>query len=420
MPSTKKKSPMSTNKKKKPVSSKASTKKRASSKKNSNSDTTSGDVDGSYLHNVSHTASGGEELLDLQSLNAGSEAILSTLKRLEESNRRIVERMDRIEGNSSASSTPIPSQVAKSTDNVTFRLPRPKHTSPVKKMLPEMTPRANLLHSYKWPAREEVVYPGTQTVTEGYVPASVSGGRAAEQRQGYSREATTPSIDRLRSIPEVSSMVANLLADYEARAQQEVIPGKPLTARRKSGRYNNTETPNARPEGRWPNEGFVAAANTRKPVYDDMSLQQWAAGQLSNVLQIQDDTLLRQVLTQVTLALRDAVALPWPAVRSAWAVSMTEVEEGRLAWDDTTQWALNRVSSSQIAVLNSQNVSTSAKSRVCKFFNEGSCVNDSHHGVYRHICTFCFKQGRSMSHPESKCTAKNGSRSQELKPNTSR
>ena len=49
--------------------------------------------------------------------------------------------------------------------------------------------------------------------------------------------------------------------------------------------------------------------------------------------------------------------MPWPAVRSAWAVSMTEVEEGRLTWDDTTQWALNRVSSSQIAVLNSQNVS---------------------------------------------------------------
>ena len=66
----------------------------------------------------------------------------------------------------------------------------------------------------------------------------------------------------------------------------------------------------------------MAAANARKPVHDDMSLQQWVAGQLSNVLQIQDDVLLRQVLTQVTLALRNAVALPWPAVRAAWAVSM--------------------------------------------------------------------------------------------------
>ena len=68
--------------------------------------------------------------------------------------------------------------------------------------------------------------------------------------------------------------------------QREVIPGKPLSARRKSGRYNTTETPNSRPEGRWPNEGFVASANSRKPAYDDMNLQQWAVAQLNNVLQI--------------------------------------------------------------------------------------------------------------------------------------
>ena len=112
-----------------------------------------------------------------------------------------------------------------------------------------------------------------------------------------------------------------------------------------------------------------------------MSLQQWAAGQLNNILQIQDDTLL-QVLSQVTLALRDAVAMSWSAVRVAWAVSMTEVEEGRLSWDDTSQWALNHVSSLQIAVINSQNLNTASKTRVCKFFNEGSCNNNSHHGIY--------------------------------------
>ena len=190
--------------------------------------------------------------------------------------------------------------------------------------------------------------------------------------------------------------------------------------RRKSGRYNITDTPNARPEGRWPNEGFVAAANARKPAYDDLSLQQWAAGQMNNVLQIQDDILMRQVLTQVTLALRDAVALPWPAVRAAWVVSMTEVEEGRLSWEDTTQWALNRVSASQIAVLNSQSIHNTSKVRVCKFFNDGSSINDSHHGVYKHICLFCHKQGRSMNHPELKCTAKSGSKAQELKTSASR
>ena len=189
-----------------------------------------------------------------------------------------------------------------------------KHTSPVKNTVGELTPQANLLNSYKWPAREELVYLGTQKAREGDVPAAVSGSKASEQRQGYCKDAITPSVDSLRSIPEVSNIVANLLADNETQAQQEVIPGKPLTARGKYGRYNNTETPNSRPEGRWPNEGFVAAGNARKPVYDNLSLQQWAAGQLSNALQIQDDSVLRQVLTQVTLALRDIVALPWPAV----------------------------------------------------------------------------------------------------------
>ena len=236
------KSPLSINKKKKPASSKPTANKSASKKKYFNSDVTGGDVDGSYLHNVSQTASGGEELFDVQTLNAGSEAILNTLKHLEESNRHIVKHMDRIEGNTTTSSTPILSRVATSTDNVTFRLPKLKHTSPVKNTVPELTPRANLLNSYKWPAREEVAYPGTQTVREGYVTAAVGGSKATEQRQGYSRDAITPSIDKLRFIPEVSNVVANLFADYEGRAQQEVVPGKPLTARRKSGSYNITET----------------------------------------------------------------------------------------------------------------------------------------------------------------------------------
>ena len=55
--------------------------------------------------------------------------------------------------------------------------------------------------------------------------------------------------------------------------------------------------------------------------------------------------LLHQVLTQVTLALHDVTVLPWPAGRAAWAASMTEVEEGKLTWDNTMQWALNRIGS---------------------------------------------------------------------------
>ena len=52
---------------------------------------------------------------------------------------------------------------------------------------------------------------------------------------------------------------------------------------------------------------------------------------------------MQQVLTQVAFTLRDAAALPWVAVHSAYVVSMSEIEEGRLKWADCTKWALNRI-----------------------------------------------------------------------------
>ena len=103
-----------------------------------------------------------------------------------------------------------------------------------------------MINSYKWPAREELSYPEVHSAGQGDNQASASGSIAAEQQQGYCRDAITPSIDKLRSFPEVFNVVSNLLADYEVREQQEVIPGKPLSARHKSGRYNTTEIPNTR------------------------------------------------------------------------------------------------------------------------------------------------------------------------------
>ena len=166
---------------------------------------------------------------------------------------------------------------------------------------------------------------------------------------------------------------------------------------------------------------MISASHTRKPAYDDLTLAQWISGQLSNVLLIDDPTLAKSVLTQVVLAMKDAVSLPWQAVRSAWAVSMTEIEEGRLGWADSTQWSLNHISNSQLAVMNSQNASSmSQKSRICKFFNEGTCTSEGHHGSYKHFCANCYKQGRSLAHPETRCFSRTTTRAQDQKTPTSK
>ena len=70
-----------------------------------------------------------------------------------------------------------------------------------------------------------------------------------------------------------------------------------------------------------------------------------------------DHSLAKNMLNQMAAAIRDAVSLLWPVVRSAWAVSMTDIEEGRLSWADSMQWSLNRISNSQLAII-TPNLST--------------------------------------------------------------
>ena len=210
-------------------------------------------------------------------------------------------------------------------------------------------------------------------------------------------------MDVLRSVPSISTAVSQLLPNYDQQADREVLQGKSTVIRKKSGRYNTTDMTSLGPQFRWPNEGLVSASHLRKPAYDDLTLAQWVSGQLANILLIEDHTLSRNMLTQMAASMKDAVSLPWPAVRSAWAVSMTDIEEGSLSWADSMQWSINRISNTQLAMHNTQSVAASgAKVRICRYFNEGTCTSETHHGAYKHYCSHCYKQGRSLGHTELK------------------
>ena len=52
------------------------------------------------------------------------------------------------------------------------------------------------------------------------------------------RDAVVPGVDT----PSISSAVTQLLASYDQQAVQDALPGKGQVNRRKSGRYNTTDT----------------------------------------------------------------------------------------------------------------------------------------------------------------------------------
>ena len=235
-------------------------------------------------------------------------------------------------------------------------------------------------------------------------PASQSQG--ADRLHMDRRDAVIPNLQSLRQNPTVSHAVNDLLTTYDGRAQQELSQGKPQSAKR-SGRFNTHDTIATQPQLRWPNEGFHASNGKKRLTYDEQSLPQWVAGQLTNIYTITDPSLVKQAILQMTLAMRDATSLPWPAVRAAWASSMHEFEDGILTWANSTQWAINRLSASQIALAQPQTSTISSSSKQpCRYYNDAACSHEGHHGPYAHICAFCYKQGKQFAHPEHKCNAK--------------
>ena len=150
------------------------------------------------------------------------------------------------------------------------------------------------------------------------------------------RDAVLPNLEVLRKNNKVANSVNQLLAFYEQKGRQEVIQGKGSSTK-KSGRYSIVEMVTAPPHLRWPNEGCHMTNGKKRAVYNDLNMAQWVSGQLTNVYNIQDPILLKQVLLQVIMATRDNTTLPWQAVKRAWATSMHEIEDGSLQWSDTTQ-----------------------------------------------------------------------------------
>ena len=347
-----------------------------------------------------------------------SEAIMAMLHEIKESNAALARRMDRVEGNNYTPINPC--------SHTLDQPPILPHTGSLgvhrAAMIQIGDPLLNdaFRQPYTQPNADAGVTfqpdPRASKPLQGRVTMShqpqVQHMDSLPQPQGQLDhisercDAVMPSLQVLRGNPGISESVNSLLASYEGRVHSQLTQGKQNSVKR-SGRYNSHDSVTAATHLRWPNEGYHASNGKKRVLYDDLPLPQWIAGQLSNIYAISDPTLSKQALLQVIHAMRDAASLSWPTVRAAWASSMHQIEEGDLTWPNATQWAINRLSASQIALAHTQpqGPPTSGK-RMCRYFNEGTCSHEGHHGNYSHFYSFCSKQGKSLAHPEAKCNMK--------------
>ena len=344
-----------------------------------------------------------------------SDSILALLHRLDESNQALLRRVSDLESQKSVQtnssgiqshpdiptlhSQQNPHSLASTTQNAVPHIASNPALNNAQLQLPRVEPaihQPNAVNGHLQPLRMDAN-------SSQAAPSTLLAQQADTHSTHFPSDGVLPGINVLRQNQNISQSVAQVLASYEAQAKQEASQGKIPT--KKSGRYNTTETVVSIPELRWPNEGFYSMQGKKRATYDELSIPEWAAGQLTNIFHMQNPDTVKKALLQTILALKDATSLPWPAVRAAYGTSMHEVELGNLAWGDQMQWAINRLSASQIAMANTHIATNQQnhRTKICKYFNEGTCTIESHHGQYKHICSFCAKLGKTLNHQESKC-----------------
>ena len=251
-------------------------------------------------------------------ITSQSDVMIDMLRQLTQSNQSLLERVQKIEQQAATShhSTvmEVPPTRPRPLVSHSASLAQEDSSNPTSQYVPNLSSR--LL-----PSTSSTLTSCTCNAAQpGATASSVYGPTAAFQHEGV-----VPSLENLRRLPNISQAVTNALAAYEDQAKSSLL-GK----QRRSGRYNTTDIAQNPPEIRWPNEGFHSSAGKKGVPYDELSMAQWVTGQLSNIYNMKDSITARHALLQVILAIKDATSLPWGAVRSAWATSMHDLEEGNL------------------------------------------------------------------------------------------
>ena len=289
MPSTKKKSPSEAKKK-----SLVSTKAKTSIKKNTKTSKPVDVNDGSYLqgseamaHSSTHKGvstvsnSAGNTVQEETSASM-NQAILSMLHKIDASNQALTKRMDDLERQNTISSTPVASP--------TSQYPGASHITNIRQ------DKVNMSVAQASAGTSQAISVTCPSVMNSIPVAISSSARGmpsgARELSQVAKDSVATRLEVMRSNPSISTAVSQLLAHYDDQADQDAMPGKGPNYRKKSGRYNITDTSVVGPQFKWPNEGLISISHLKKPTYDDLNMAQWVSGQLNNVLLIEDNVTL--------------------------------------------------------------------------------------------------------------------------------
>ena len=161
----------------------------------------------------------------------------------------------------------------------------------------------------------------------------------------------------------------------------------------------------------WPQNHILGGSSKTRVSYDSLSISQWVAGFASIVRDEGDVQTKNQMLEYLSDLMEDSHDFGWAAAKSSHAVLLCKMEEGRVHWNQVDKIdRIRRVHAQRLSGPPAQyqaHKQSSAKVTPCRYYNRGQCSHKTSHETnganYLHVCSHCFTQGRTSTHPVKDC-----------------
>ena len=170
---------------------------------------------------------------------------------------------------------------------------------------------------------------------------------------------------------------------------------------------------------KWPHEHVLAGSHKERVSYDQLTMGQWMAGFCRTMRDENCSENKDAMLDYLISLLDDSNDFSWSSAKACHAVLLCRMEQGEVK-DYTQTDLIDRIRrahaqrhtpSTQHFAKNATKRDKTARTMICQFFNQGSCMHQATHEtkgvIYKHVCNFCFtKNGKSFPHSEIECKNK--------------
>ena len=175
----------------------------------------------------------------------------------------------------------------------------------------------------------------------------------------------------------IQAIVADRIQQIEQDVKAETTQGK----RKRSGRYNVTDSSSNASFRRWPNEGILVGPSRKRVTFDELTQVQFIMGFVKNLNDTIDPLMCKFMVAELYELMKLMESTSWQVVRGAFIGIMHDIEAGEILWTDRQALMQRRINHSHAAALAPQPSriqgprvgATTERKLFCKFHKAGTC-----------------------------------------------